>query len=123
MKKRQPNEEEYHKKYTAEIDGAREVRVIDYDGSVEKVSVDLLIENDELCLIGNGNNDYHKHLGCFSNWSLAERKQFKEWTVVSTEEAKKQGRKYCDFCAKDDEMNKKIWEDLKSGKLAYLDDD
>lgn len=115
--------EEKHKKHTAEIDGAEEVRLIDVDGSVRNLSVGLLIDDDNLCLIGDGNNDYHKHLSCFSNWNLAERKQFKEWTVISIEEAKKQGRKYCKFCAKDDKMNKKFWEDIKAGKLDYLDDD
>lgn len=108
--------EEIHKKYTAEIDGAEEVRLIDVDGSVKKVSVYTLIDDDDYCVIGDGNNDYHKHLDCFSNWRLAERKQFKEWKGISTEEAKKQGRKYCKFCSRDDKINKKILEDWKSGK-------
>ncbi|MBQ9870538.1 MAG: 3'-5' exonuclease [Eubacterium sp.] len=109
--------QEYEKQFEEDnrICSMEEVPVRCPDGSIIMASTSSMLDEEDKCLYCNGDY-YHTSIGCFKNWTVEERKGFNGYDLISIEDAKKRGLKYCRYCAS---AAKYTLADLGRGKKIY----
>ena len=95
------------------------VKVMDLDGSVRELSINLCLDEKNRVLVTEGGKTYHTYLNCHKNWKPEMIENFKGWKIVKKSEATAKGMRYCSFCEGKDRIPDTDMDDLEEYESEY----
>ena len=97
-----------------------DVTIIDTDGNIKKVPEYYKIIDNDYCLICEGGKTYHSHCNCYKKWKPEYAANFKNWEIISIDEAKKRGMKKCSFCLFEDMTDEEKIKYKTKGRAYFI---